>query len=230
MLRILSWNIWCDGNFEEIRKFLAQSAPDIICLQEVLPRGEKPSIIDFLAGQGYQYAYAPSMAISLRGGGRSEIGNAIFSRRKIIESKIHILSGEPKRNALQAKIDFPSGVLNVFSTHLVHTHQKNSDVQNFQIDNLIKVLPTQRTIVAGDFNAISGSYPIEKMRERLNDADSGDSGTWSVYPEGCKVCRPTGVNIRLDYIFTSRDLNVTSARVEDAKGSDHLPVAVSIEM
>lgn len=82
----------------------------------------------------------------------------------------------------------------------------------------------------GDFNAMPESKTIAKVKEVLIDADSRNQPTWSVYPAGCPECNPQKVDIRLDYIFTTKDIHARSYWVESSKGSDHLPVSVIVEL
>ena len=82
----------------------------------------------------------------------------------------------------------------------------------------------------GDFNATSDSKTILKVKESFIDVDSNNEPTWSVYPEGCVTCNPQKIDIRLDYIFTTKDIKTHSYRVEDSKGSDHLPISVMAEL
>lgn len=229
-LKILSWNIWCDGHFDEIAQFLKSFDADIIGLQEVLPHSKQIPVIDLLVSLGYGHIYVPVLTAHLLNGGSEEMGNAIFSRYPIINSKTHILSEEKKRIAIQADIKLSGNILHVFSTHLVHTHQEPSEIQELQVDNLIKILPEDKTIVMGDFNATYDSNAVKKMTEVLKDTDSSKSPTWSVYPEGCMVCKPKKIDTRLDYIFTSRDIKTTSPKVENSRGSDHLPISVLVEI
>ena len=64
----------------------------------------------------------------------------------------------------------------------------------------------------------------------MTDADPADTPTWCLYPEGCPVCKLQKVDTRLDYIFTTNDVAVRSFAVGDAKGSDHLPISVIVEL
>lgn len=84
--------------------------------------------------------------------------------------------------------------------------------------------------MTGDFNAISESKTIKIMKKKLVDSDPSSKPTWSMYPEGCIVCNPQKVDIRLDYIFVSKDISVKSFRVGKSKGSDHLPISAVIEI
>ncbi len=228
-LKILSWNIWIDGHFDQIVDFLKTSDADIIGLQEVQTDDPKRDVIKYLEGLGYKYVFAP---VTKEWGGKVwKDGPAIFSRYNIIESKTHTLSEVNSRAAIQADIQVGNNkALHVFSTHLLHTHQKPDELQVMQVDSLIKVLPGDNTIVMGDFNAAPDSIAIQKMRGIMMDADPASSPTWSVYPEGCSKCIPQAINTRLDYIFTSKDIKTSSFKVENSKGSDHLPISVIVEI
>ncbi len=226
-LKILSWNIWYDGYFAEISKFLGESKADIIGLQEVVPDDKTRDVISYLAKLGYQHVFAPVSKI--KNDGRI-MGNAIFSKYKILGNETLILSEIDSRNAVRADIKVGEITLYVFSTHLLHTHQRPSEIQKLQAKNLIKALPSEHIIVMGDFNATPESEVIQEMQKVLVSAGPTSTPTWSVYPEGCSVCKPSAIDIRLDYIFTSKDLKTHSFKVENSKGSDHLPISVMVEI
>ncbi|MDO8482793.1 MAG: endonuclease/exonuclease/phosphatase family protein [bacterium] len=226
-LKILSWNIWCDGNFAQIAEFLRSSNADIIGLQEVVPEDTERDVTGFLTGLGYNHVFSAAMEIRSDG---IKMGNAIFSKYPIIATKTHILSDEKRRVAVEADITIGASTLKVFSLHTLHTHQKESDILNLQVENLISVLPKDRLVVMGDFNATPDTVPIKRMREVLVDTDPTEAPTWSLYPEGCHICRPQKLNIRLDYIFVSKDLKTHSPQVGSSKGSDHLPISVIVEV
>ena len=226
-LNILSWNIWWDGYFDEVSRFLNECDADIIGLQEVVPEDKTRDVIGFLTGLGYQHALSPLLKIS---DGRM-IGNAVFSKHPIGESRNYILSENNRRTAVRADIKIGDRLLHVVSTHLFHPHfRQPSPEQEMQAENLIKALPSERTIVIGDFNATPDSEAVRKMRAVLADTDPASAPTWSVYPEGCKTCDPQGVNTRFDYIFVSKDLTATNFKVHASKGSDHLPISTTIEI
>ena len=59
-LKILSWNIWLDGNLEAVTELIRNSNADIIGLQEVIPERE-PDILRSIEGLGYQSTF-PSLS------------------------------------------------------------------------------------------------------------------------------------------------------------------------
>jgi len=233
-LKILSWNIWFKGDLDGVVQYVKDTSPDIIGMQEVVPERET-NILESLKALGYQSAF--TSVTELRKDGK-KMGNAIFSRHEIINTQTHVLyetdtrlSAEVERRiALQTDIRVNDTMLHVFSTHLAHTHQNQSDVQDLQVENLIKLLPAEKTIVTGDFNATPDSGAIKRMCEVLNNTDPSAAPTWSVYPDGCHTCNPQAIDTRLDYIFASKDLKTHSPAVGNSKASDHLPNSVTVEV
>jgi endonuclease/exonuclease/phosphatase family metal-dependent hydrolase len=227
-IKIVSWNIWCDGHFDQIAEFLKGCNADIIGLQEVLSHSKQIPVVDLLTSLGYTHAYGQAFTMSLANGKTEEMGNAVFSKYPIVGSTVHALSEEKKRIAVQADINVSGTVLHVFSTHLVHSHQQPSEIQELQAETLIKALPKEKTIVMGDFNATPDSNAVKQMRSALVDTDPSSAPTWSVYPEGCPECKPQKIDTRLDYIFATADIKISSPKVESSKGSDHLPISVVV--
>ena len=111
-----------------------------------------------------------------------------------------------------------------------HTHQQRTELQDGQAEILTKLLPSKLGIVMGDFNATPESYPVQLMGREYVNTDKTLAPTWSMYPEGCPVCKPQHVDIRLDYIFVSPDIVFDSPEVGMSKGSDHLPISVVVSV
>ncbi len=242
-LKILSWNIWGGQYLSQVVDFLKEANADIIGLQEVSQDpGGANNVAEVIGKQlGYRWVYGVVKRLKTSEiGWKSEKimdwGNAVLSKYKIIENKNHPLSEAHKRFALEATIQVNTKNFHVFSTHLVHIHQKPPETQEkletheTQATNLIKLLPSQRAIVVGDFNATPENAAVRKMREVMADTNPASAPTWSVYPEGCEKCKPQAIDTRLDYIFTTRDIKTSLFKVESSRGSDHLPISVMIEI
>lgn len=227
-LKILSWNIWIDGYFDKIIDFLKASDADIIGLQEVRADDSTRDVVEYLTGLGYQHAFAPIKQVW--GGKTWHHGPAVFSKYDIRRVEKYDLSDTDNRAAVRADIQVAGTTLHVLSTHLIHTHQQESHEQEKQGANLLKVIPSERTIVMGDFNAMPDSAVIQSFKKVLIDADPASLPTWSMYKAGCPKCSPPDISIRLDYIFTTKDIKTRSYKVEQSTGSDHLPVSVIVEL
>lgn len=227
-IKILSWNIWIDSHPEQIKEFLRNSDAEIVGLQEVTEDDPSRETIKYLNSLGYKHVFAP---VSKTWGGKVyNDGPAIFTKHEIVSTNKFVLAKVDGRALVQANIKIGDKLIHAFSTHLPHTHQKDSPIQLQQVEELLKHIPIEGSVLMGDFNAIPESPTIQKVKEKLVDTDLTNQPTWSVYPEGCITCNPQKIDIRLDYIFTTKDINTKSYKVEDSKGSDHLPISVIAEL
>ncbi|MFA6136053.1 MAG: endonuclease/exonuclease/phosphatase family protein [Candidatus Paceibacterota bacterium] len=229
-IKILSWNIWWDCQFEQVAEFLNSSNADIIGLQEVSPEDKNRDVIGYLTKLGYQYVFSPIVDIQNKGYKKEPVGNAIFSKFDILKSETHILSEVDSRIAIEADFKIGDKELNVFNVHLLHTHQNPSEIQALQAENLIKILPDKNTVVMGDFNATPESDAIKSMNSVLKNVADDSNPTWSLDEKGCPVCKVGDLKYCLDYIFVSKDIQSHSFKIENPKGSDHLPISVMIEI
>lgn len=229
-LKVLSWNIWIDGYFDEYKKLFDRVDADIIGLQEVkdTDTDAERDVIGYLTGKGYHQIFLPVR--KTWGDNVFNDGPALFTKLPMLSTETYVLSKEDARGAVRADIQAGDRVLHVFSTHTLHTHQERSEVQMEQIETLLKAIPSENAIVMGDFNATPESDAIQRMKEVLVDSDPDSLPTWCVYPAGCSKCDLSAVDTRLDYIFTTKDVKTRSFKVEDSKGSDHLPISVIIEV
>jgi len=217
-----------DSDFGKVTEFLRSSNADIVAVQEYMPDDSGRDIVAFLTKLGYHSAVSSSWEI--RKDGR-KMGVALFSKYPICRTSTVVLSEDKRRLAVEADIEVGEALLKVFSVHTLHTHLQESDILNGQVEHLIKALPEEKVVVMGDFNATPDMTTIVRMRKVLVDTDPTLAPTWSLNPKGCEGCVFSGLTIKLDYIFASRDLKTHSFKVEtDAKGSDHLPVSVVVEI
>jgi endonuclease/exonuclease/phosphatase family metal-dependent hydrolase len=243
-LKILSWNIWGGKYLNEVMTFLKDADADIIALQEVIEDDRAGNTSLTIAKKlGYECVYGLGMLMSSKWAGPPrekeetiKFGNAILSKHAITSSKIHKLSVSERRVAVQADLRIGNTILHCFSVHLKHNHVERSNpkilqLQNEQADNLVKILPSEKTVLMGDLNALPESYAVKKMGEVLKNIEKDPGSlTWSVYPEGCDGCLPKGIQYKLDYIFISEDIKAQSFEVGNSKGSDHLPISAIIEI
>jgi endonuclease/exonuclease/phosphatase family metal-dependent hydrolase len=238
-IKLCSWNIWGGQYSDQVIDYIMHHEADIICLQEVIEDLDgNNNIAKLIAKQlGYECVYAPTKQIETSflftklQPKKATWGNAILSRYPIAEFKVHQLSEESPRTALEAFIPVHQKTLHVFSTHLIHTHQQDSALQDLQAKNLLAIMPKTDSLVMGDFNATPDSSCINIMNESLTNTDTElSAATWSVYAEGCPTCDPKTLDTRLDYIFATDDLKTKSFKVDVSKGSDHLPISVILNV
>jgi endonuclease/exonuclease/phosphatase family metal-dependent hydrolase len=89
--------------------------------------------------------------------------------------------------------------------------------------------------VVGDFNTGPDSPELAALRERFTDAwqlapERHDQAGWRLWHRGHGDTFPAkGARKRIDQVWVSSGVQVTSARVLDASGaSDHLPFVVDL--
>lgn len=227
-LKVLSWNIWVNNKFQLVKQFLKNSNSDVFGLQEVSSNDPLRDTVGYLNSLGYREVFAP-LSRPWVATGRTD-GPAIFTKHKIVSSKKYALSEKYGVGAVQADIQIGDKTIHFFSTHLSHTHQQDSADQLDQLQQLLSVIPSETSILVGDFNALPTSRTIQEVKAKLVDADHDNQPTWSIYPDGCEICKPPKIDLRLDYIFTTKDITAHSYQVEDSKGSDHLPISTTVEL
>ncbi len=240
----MTWNIWHGKYLREIMDYLQTEKPDVIGMQEVIEQqreGKQFNLAEYLANElGYNFAYFMAFHTD-RHTPEYDQGNAILSKFPITLSEVIELSSladyegsavtEP-RVAVQAKISINNIKFNFFNTHLGYSHGfAESEIRDRQVKKLISLLPTEKTILLGDFNSLPESNTVKSIAKILESADKDlNEKTWSIYPTNYRGFKVDGLEYRIDYIFTSQDIKVLNTRLGDTKASDHLPVITEIEV
>ena len=246
--RVLTRNIWNRfGPWPErlaaIRAGIAELAPDIIGLQEVLrvdaKTGDGLDQASLIAdGFGYHIAYGRTTA-------ELAYGNAILSRWPIARTHVFPLPGigtDEHRNLLFAEIDAPFAKVPFFTTHLnwkLH-HGYVREVQVREVADRVRALAPSTgfpAIVVGDFNADTDSDEIRFMRGLTSlggksvyfadaFADAGDGSRGVTFsrsnPYAAQVHEP---DRRLDYVFVRGPDDRWRGEVRDARVCFDQPAA-----
>lgn len=221
---------------------------DIVCLQEVLvyKTGERltlPALREAMRKYPYTY-YDFKKYNSYR-----QFGNVVFSRYPLINKQT--IRYESNSNiSSQCDVVVNNDTIRLIVNHLESFRLENKD---FNLDSLTtghfkesslnrkltqasqlrrkQVMKVRRAIyespypvmAVGDFNAIPLSLVYWTMNMGLRDcfAESSFGRYGATYER-------KGIGIRIDYIFTSRQLYPLACRVDQATYSDHHPVIATI--
>jgi endonuclease/exonuclease/phosphatase family metal-dependent hydrolase len=183
-LSIATLNIWNKaGPWPErlrlIRAQLAELAPDLLGLQEVLRLGrdgqpaltpEEDQATEISEGLGYRIAYARAADY----GAGLWFGNALLSRHPILESRTIPLPGTEtgeSRALLYALVETPFGELPVFVTHLnwkLHHGSTRLLQVRFIVERIFELAPVNDqqlpAVLMGDMNAEPDSDEIRYLR------------------------------------------------------------------
>ena len=244
-IRVMHWNLH-HGNdpnnkwaFPRQMDVIVNAKPDVISLNEVEKFNSSYGNIDqaaeiakYLATKTgttwYQYMVPAS-------GATKGIGNAIISRFPLDNSNICQLSSS--RNAVRAGMTINGKTFNIWSTHLA---VESGTYRLAEAKALIACMSSfaEQRMVAGDFNAGTGTPEINAMLVGYNDMwpYSKSLGLTTNYSGNCDGCTR---NSRIDYLFVSKAataLVVKKAEILDTRNasgvmaSDHKPMVVTFEI
>ena len=208
-------------HLEKVAETIRASKADVVGLQEV-HRGTwqarfRDQAVELAKLTGMNTHFGPSF--EFLGG---EFGNAILSRGRIVEAKVHPLPsvGEP-RSLLEATIDLDGNRLRFFVTHLATWGKLNRRSRLEQIQCVAE--HARRSpypfVVVGDLNATPPSAEIRWFDDNVEVELTGEPDEPSH-----KLTRQ-----RLDYIFADTGWFPKDARVLKAGPSDHYPLIAELE-
>lgn len=231
-VKLMSFNVMSCRNYllekKHIEKFeldtfaeeILHHNADIIGLNEVRNEG---SAKDFQAQAkilaeklGYYYYFAKAFGVD----GVNPYGNAILSRFPILSAQTIIIP-DPETPAfsgyyetrciLKAKIDLWDGI-EVCVTHF----GCNPDEQENAVKTVLTQIKNEKCILMGDFNIFPDNPLLGPIRDRLFDTAALFSQELMSFPSD-------DPKVKLDYIFTSRDIKVLDADIPADVVSDHRP-------
>ena len=118
-----------------------------------------------------------------------------------------------------------SSLAKVAMDEIFHDTQHRVDTQNFL--TWINRKNWDAAVIGGDFNTVFMAKSIRLMDKAFNDAlwPSAD------FFKGTKISKYNlPVGLRIDYLFNSENVSVSSAAVLPQSIGDHLPVAASLSL
>lgn len=237
-LTVLSWNILGGKYREQVISFLQQTEWDIVALQEVTQR----EIHNHQVNDAQEIAHALNCEYYYETAFRTDrhtpvydLGNGLLSKYPIQGRAVHLLSDlstyqknsttEP-RNAIEITITVNDTLIRCFSTHIGYDDTLGEgDLQKKQLQTLLKVIPKENAIVMGDFNSTPNSSALTLIENRLIHTDTAlTETTWT------NLKKETQPRHRIDYIFTTPDMNVSNFEVLQSDASDHMPIRAVLEI
>jgi len=242
-ITFLQWNIWYDEDIQKVASFLLDNKADIICLQELSynnPEQAHPDGPPYIAEQlGYTY-YVKKLHPYEVQGQTVTTANGIFSKYPIKSCRF-IWVNEPTgvggfadeyRAYLEVVLDIEGKEVTVGTVHMSYTDRfQVTERKHQETDKLVAELKKQKSnfIFSGDLNVTPDSYTVKSINELLNNAGPPiNEKTWTTKPFSYNGFEETKRKWRLDYIFTSKDVRVLKAKIEETSASDHLPISATV--
>ena len=221
--------------------------PDVICFQEFYTRFKGAfNTIDSLKKMlnTEHYYFVPKIKAE-----RSAMGFAIFSKYPIESTGEIVFENSSGNGSVFVDLRIQNQLVRVYNVHLqsisfekedygyidkvkemetkvapskriIHMLKTAFEKRSVQVDIMRAHMGNCNTpyIIAGDFNDTPASYAVSKMTDSLNNAfikkGQGFGRTYNgKFP-----------NFQIDYIATTKDIEVMNYCIIEAKLSDHFPV------
>ena len=233
-IKIMSYNTQSCQNyitdkidFDAVVNAIKECKADIIGLQEIRDESENEVFeaqARILAEKlGFYFYFAEAIRFS----GENPYGNALLSRYPIVTAET-VLIPDPEvkgydgyyetRCVLIATIDVGC-LLHVAVSHF----GLNPDEQINAINTVMNNVREESFVLMGDFNMEPDNPMLQPIKQCLYDTADIFSAPKLSFPAD-------DPQVKLDYIFVSKDLKVSDADIPTIMTSDHRPYVITIEM
>lgn len=222
-VKIMSWNINNSSSLDEVLRHIEnlhlKHTPDVIFIQELTT--------DSIYNQGRDageeiaqqldcdYKFAKHVHKSIR----FKEGVGTFTHHKIIDSNTEILNN--RRALLHTDIAIDGLQFHAVNVH-ISAPATNPVAYKEEADNLAETLKehSQKTVIGGDFNSHSNTTLLEELND-IFYTTGNEEPTW-------KLAFDKG--LRLDYVFTTKDMRIIKETILEPGPSDHSPMLVEVEL
>ncbi len=214
-------------DFDIMEDTIRKCGADIVGMQEMYKKGvgsvRLPQAEHLAERLGFYHYFAS--ALCPKDG--NDYGNALISRYPILEAETIMIPNPVEKKyhgyyetrcLLKAKLDVAGGL-----TVLVGHFGLNPDEHENAVDTVLANMADERCVLMGDFNMQPENEILNPIRERLYDTAEKFDGPKRSWPSD----DPT---MKIDYIFTSKDMQVLSADIPAIVSSDHRPHIATIEI
>lgn len=202
--------------------------PDVVALNEMRDQGVAEGYdaqMDILAKMTDMKGY---FAEAIRFEGENPYGNGLLSKFPILSAavipipapKVRTYDGYYEdRCLLKATLDIRGERLTVLVIHV----GLNPDEAERAIDAILENLPSEKCILMGDFNMKPDNPLLVPILDRMQDASKQILGEAFTFPSD----KP---DRKIDYIFVTSDIKISSASIPKIVASDHCPHTAILEI
>lgn len=217
-IKIVSYNIHSGVDKDmfptlfDIIDFLKNSDADIICLQEVNESAKVGFQVSSLKEElGMNSHYGANVVNT-----NSSYGLVTYSKYKIIsKDHVYLSSKNEQRGLLHTVIDVRGKKVNIINLHL-SANTEEQKIQLKEVQEFVDNLGGETYIIAGDFN--EPDISLNNVVDVAKELEKSNTLTFSLGIE------------RIDYIFTSSDVESVDYKVLIKKMSDHYPIIAKFKI
>ena len=224
-LKVMTYNIQQGYNKFGKKSYLEQLEliksvnPDILALQEtdsVRVAGGNSDIVRYYADKLNMYSYNGPTPVA------GTFGIALLSRFPIVTPRTFFMYSEGEQTAtIQGKLKVGDQIINIYATHL------GNDGDMVQQKAILDLLAKKKNIILlGDFNFNPDSEQYYLTTSTLSDS-------WLVHQQSLEVeaSQPgKEKDDRIDHIFVSPELKISSSRFIQSDHSDHPALVTDIQI
>ncbi|MCM3668298.1 endonuclease/exonuclease/phosphatase family protein [Mesobacillus maritimus] len=172
---------------------------------------------------GMHYTYAANLDREPTNPGehRRQYGTAVLSKYPIIQAENYPLTkigNTEQRGLSETIINVKGHHLKFYNTHLALT----SAERKIQIQEIIEIAGKTEgpKVIMGDLNAKPDSKEMQPLLAQYKDSFADQNEAYTIPVEN--------PNRRIDYIFTSNEMQTANSEVISTIASDHLPIVTEI--
>ncbi len=218
-IKVSTYNIhsgrdyWMRPQLNKIIKFLKNQNIDIIGVQEINESEnagfQVSQIKNDLGTDGYFGENVKKNNVSY--------GIATFSFFPIIEKKHILFPGKKEqRGLIDTRVKIGKGNMHIVNTHLGLDQEERR--KQFEVINEYVASISSPYVVMGDFNTIEPEIDLNFLKDSAKTMNKENLPTFIPLQK------------RIDYIYTSKDLEVIKYIVFPVYMSDHYPVMIDLKM
>ncbi len=217
---------------DRFQRFIANRQPDIICIQERLPKH-----LDYYKQIFLGYNLHPN----------SETGTTIYSKYPFVKTG-NLAFDTYSHNATWADIKIKGSIFRIYAVHLSSNYvpKLSDNVKEIwddsksildrynhhaikRVDQLKEILAHAEqspypVVISGDFNDVPQSYVYRMISEEYQDA-------FTVCGKGLgQTFNSKFWGLRIDYSFASEEAKILDHKIVRSPISDHYPVVTTIAL
>lgn len=214
-------------DFDIMADTIKKCGADIVGMQEMYKKGVGPNRLPQAEHLAEKLGFYHYFASALHAKDGNDYGNALISRYPILKAETVMIPDPVEKKyhgyyetrcLLKAKIDVAGGL-----TVLVGHFGLNPDEHENAVQTAIENLSDEKCVLMGDFNMQPENTLLNPLRERLYDTAEKFGAPKLSWPSD----NPT---MKIDYIYTTKDLKALSADIPAIVSSDHRPHIATIAL